>query len=636
MSVAILTATLLTASAKNDDPTLMTVNGKKVSLSEFEYLYNKNNSQQLQPRTLDEYVDMFVTYKLKVADAEAAGIDTTQAFINEYNGYRDELARPYLRKASVEDSLVNEAYSWMKEDIDVSHIMVRRGNNPASVASQKALLDSLRTEIINGADFGAIADAYSIDQAAKRNHGHMGWMCANRYPYSFEKVAYNLEIGELSPVMETPFGYHIIKLHARRPARGTVLTQHILKLVPQGSSDEVDAKAKAQIDSIYNVLKGGADFSEVAKVESQDGSARNGGKLPWFGTGEMVPEFEEVAFSIADGAISEPFKTRFGYHIVRRIESKGIKPLEEARAEIINAMSRDERGSMAEDIRLAELKVEHGSVVVESTYKMIKDAIEANNGLDSTLIDTYRGSVLPIIKVDGNEVALSDVIRELARTRLPQNLSRSIETLERCVNNLLDKTTLECEKDCLAEKYPEFRNLTNEYRDGMLLFEISNRNVWDRASKDKEGLEKYFRENQSKYTWSAPKYKGFVIHTTGDSIRSAVAKFLEENKPMSDSVSKVLRAEFGKDVKIERLVVAKGENAIVDYVAFGGAEPELSGKWNGYITYLGHTIAAPEEASDVRSQVTSDYQAYLESVWVDNLRSKYSWEVNKKVLKKVK
>lgn len=636
LSVALLAGTLLTATAKNDDPTLMTINGKKVSLSEFEYLYKKNNSQQLHPQTLDEYVDMFVTYKLKVADAEAAGIDTTQAFINEYNGYRDELARPYLRDASVEDSLINVSYERMKEDVDVSHVMVRFSNDPEIATRQKTLLDSLRTEILNGADFGAIADKYSIDPGVKHNHGHMGWMSANRYPYSFETMAYSLKEGEISPIVATPFGFHIIKLHARRPSRGEVLVQHILKLIPQGAPEAVAAKKQAEADSIYALLKSGADFDELAKAESEDGSARNGGMLQWFGTGQMVPEFETVAFELEKGGISEPFKTRFGIHVIRKVDSRGIKPLEEARKEILSMMNRDERGTMADEVRLAQLKQEHGSRIVASTYNKVKSAIEANNGLDSALIKSFIDSRQTIVNVGGEDVALSEVMKKLNRTRLPQNLQEALGSLERVTEVVLDEATLNCEKDCLRDKYPEYRNLTNEYRDGMLLFEISNRNVWDRASKDKEGLEEYFQNNKSQYTWTAPKYKGVIIHATSDSMATVVNAYLASNVIAADSVARVLRDEFGKEVKVERVVAAKGENAIVDNVAFGGEKPKLRGKWQSYTTYMGKVIEAPEEASDVRGQVTSDYQTYLETIWVKDLREKYPWKVNKKVLKKIK
>lgn len=639
LTAAALVATLVaTAAKKGDDPTLMTVAGKDVKLSEFEYLYKKNNSQQLQPQTIDEYVDMFVTYKLKVADAEAAGIDTTAAFIKEFSGYRDELARPYLRDAAVEDSIIAATYRNMQEEVDVSHVMVALERTPEKIAAKRAFLDSLRTEIVAGrADFAAVADQYSIDPAVKRNHGHMGYIVPNRYPYSFEEAAYGTAVGEISPVITTPFGYHIVKVNGRRPARGTVLAQHILKLVPRDAAPEVAAAKQAQMDSIYTLLKSGADFSDMASRESEDpGSARKGGMLPWFGPGEMVPEFETVAFSLADDSISKPFATSYGIHIIHRLDGRGVQPLDQARQEIIGAMSRDDRGTMADRRRYEELRKMYNAQIVESTRNLVIDAIKANNGIDSAFVAKYVTDNTPIVIVAGKATPVSQLFDGMRRNKRRQALEPAIETFNHLVDNLLRDVTLDHEKTQLENRYPDFRNLSNEYRDGMLLFEISNRNVWDRASQDKEGLQRFFQANRDRYKWDAPKYKGFVIYTDGDSINAAVKSFLAEKKPQADSVARELRAEFGRGVKIERVIVANGENPVIDHVAFGGAAPELKGKWNGYVVYEGKLLDAPEEAADVRGQVTSDYQAELEKEWVKELRSKYKWKVNNKILKRVK
>lgn len=639
LTAAALVATLVaTAAKKGDDPTLMTVAGKDVKLSEFEYLYKKNNSQQLQPQTIDEYVDMFVTYKLKVADAEAAGIDTTAAFIKEFSGYRDELARPYLRDAAVEDSIIAATYRNMQEEVDVSHVMVALERTPEKIAAKRAFLDSLRTEIVAGrADFAAVADQYSIDPAVKRNHGHMGYIVPNRYPYSFEEAAYGTAVGEISPVITTPFGYHIVKVNGRRPARGTVLAQHILKLVPRDAAPEVAAAKQAQMDSIYTLLKSGADFSDMASRESEDpGSARKGGMLPWFGPGEMVPEFETVAFLLADDSISKPFATSYGIHIIHRLDGRGVQPLDQARQEIIGAMSRDDRGTMADRRRYEELRKMYNAQIVESTRNLVIDAIKANNGIDSAFVAKYVTDNTPIVIVAGKATPVSQLFDGMRRNKRRQALEPAIETFNHLVDNLLRDVTLDHEKTQLENRYPDFRNLSNEYRDGMLLFEISNRNVWDRASQDKEGLQRFFQANRDRYKWDAPKYKGFVIYTDGDSINAAVKSFLAEKKPQADSVARELRAEFGRGVKIERVIVANGENPVIDHVAFGGAAPELKGKWNGYVVYEGKLLDAPEEAADVRGQVTSDYQAELEKEWVKELRSKYKWKVNNKILKRVK
>ncbi|MDE6126712.1 MAG: peptidyl-prolyl cis-trans isomerase, partial [Muribaculaceae bacterium] len=251
LSLALAAAAVSAASAKGPkDPELMTVGGTPVKLSEFEYLYNKNNSQQLQPQTVDEYLGMFVTYKQKVAAAREAGIDKTQAFQNEFDGYRRDLSEPYLKDQAVEDSLLRAEYERMKTERDVSHIMIALGDNPAAETRQKALLDSIRTAILGGSDFAELARKFSIDRSVTRNGGHMGYITAARFPYTFEDAAYNTEVGGISPVIRTPFGFHIVKVNGERPAQGQVLVEHILKLT-QGMDPQAAAAQKARIDSIY-------------------------------------------------------------------------------------------------------------------------------------------------------------------------------------------------------------------------------------------------------------------------------------------------------------------------------------------------------------------------------------------------
>lgn len=635
VSVALITATLFSASAKKNDPVLMTVNGKDVHLSEFQYLYNKNNNQQVQQQTLDEYVDMFVTYKLKVADAEAAGIDTTMSFIREFNGYRNELARPYLTDANMRDSLIQVAYNHMLEDVDVSHIMMPYTGNYDSDKRYKEQLDSIRTAIINGASFEDAAVKHSIDRSAPQNKGRMGYIIAGKFPYAWEDAAYNTPVGEISPVIQSPFGYHIVKVHGRRPNQGKVLVQHILKLT-HGKSPEEALKQKSRIDSIYQLVKNGADFTQIATVESEDpGSAREGGKLRWFGVGEMVKPFEEASYALAVGEISEPIQTNYGYHIIKKLGSKGTPSFDEAKNDLINAIENDERNNMGEIKKLNSLKNEHKAHIIQSSFDEIKKALEANGGFDSTFIKNYADSKLPVIKVGKKSVPLSVVIAQLPFT-MPLNAQSGYTYIYSNTSSVLDKETLAYEAEQLDKKYPEFRNLLNEYRDGMLLFEISNRNVWDKAAKDKEGLEAYFQANKHNYTWESPKYKGVVIFAINDSLCNEVDNFLKANPVSNDSVAQVLRKQFNRDIKVERVIAAKGENAIIDHIAFNGEKPAPKGKWVAYTTYNGRLISTPEESTDVRGPVTSDFQSQLEKEWVKSLREKYPVKINKKVLKKVK
>lgn len=636
LSLALVLASVAVVQAKGSkDPELMTINGKAVTLGEFEYLYHKNNSQQLAPQTIDEYLDMFVTYKQKVADAESEGIDNTEAFKNEFDGYRRELAEPYLRNKEMEDSIIRAVYSHMQEDVDVSHIMLASKGPGIDAEAQKHTLDSIRTAILNGADFAALARQYSIDRAARKNGGRMGFIPVGRLPYTFEDAAYNTKAGEISPVVETPFGFHIVKVNARRPARGQVLAQHILKLT-QGLSEEDAAKKKAEIDSIGALLAAGADFEEIAKKESEDpGSQRNGGRLNWFGAGQMVPEFEEAAFSLQNGEVSAPFKTSYGYHIVKRLDWKPVDSFETMEPMIKNVIQRDERGQMPRKRKIAELRCKFKAGVNAANLALVKNEIVKNGGLDSALIEKYLVSEMEVASMGKQKILLSEVVSEIGAP-LAGTPERQAAQFEERVNLSLDNAVTEAERQDLAVNNADYRNLLNEYRDGMLLFEVSDRKVWTKAKQDKEGLENYFRTHRDKYKWEKPKFKSYVVFATSDSIMQLAKGYLESTDMPGDSLATDLRKKFGKDVKIEKVIAAQGENNITDYLGFGAEKPEAKGKWAWYFPYRGKILNAPEEAADVRGAVTGDYQGELEEAWVAGLKQKFPAKINKKTLKKAK
>jgi peptidyl-prolyl cis-trans isomerase SurA len=636
LSLALVLASVAVVQAKGSkDPELMTINGKAVTLGEFEYLYHKNNSQQLAPQTIDEYLDMFVTYKQKVADAESEGIDNTEAFKNEFDGYRRELAEPYLRNKEMEDSIIRAVYSHMQEDVDVSHIMLASKGPGIDADAQKHTLDSIRTAILNGADFAALARQYSIDRAARKNGGRMGFIPVGRLPYTFEDAAYNTKAGEISPVVETPFGFHIVKVNARRPARGQVLAQHILKLT-QGLSEEDAAKKKAEIDSIGALLAAGADFEEIAKKESEDpGSQRNGGRLNWFGAGQMVPEFEEAAFSLQNGEVSAPFKTSYGYHIVKRLDWKPVDSFETMEPMIKNVIQRDERGQMPRKRKISELRRKFKAGVNAANLALVKNEIVKNGGLDSALIEKYIVSEMEVASMGKQKILLSEVVSEIGAP-LAGTPERQAAQFEERVNLSLDNAVTEAERQDLAVNNADYRNLLNEYRDGMLLFEVSDRKVWTKAKQDKEGLENYFRTHRDKYKWEKPKFKSYVVFATSDSIMQLAKGYLESTDMPGDSLATDLRKKFGKDVKIEKVIAAQGENNITDYLGFGAEKPEAKGKWAWYFPYRGKILNAPEEAADVRGAVTGDYQGELEEAWVAGLKQKFPAKINKKTLKKAK
>lgn len=636
LSLALVLGSVALVSAKGaDDPVLMTVGGKPVTLSEFEYLYHKNNAQQTTPQAIEEYLQLFIPYRQKVAAAEELGLDKSESFEKEFVTYRNDLSAPYLTDQAVEDSILHAQYDRMKEEVDVSHIMIFFQSPDMSMDSKKQLMDSLHRCLDNGEVFDSLAVHFSQDRGSAPKGGRMGFIQANRFPAAFEDAAYTVPVGHYSDVISTPVGYHIVKVNARRPARGQVLAEHILRLTRGKSAEEAQAQ-KAYIDSLYQlVTAGGADFEAVAAANSEDpGSAAQGGKLPWFGVGQMVPEFEATAFSLANGEISQPFATSYGYHIVKRLDHRDLDSFDNVKANIKNVISRDERGQLPMKRRMEQLRKQFGAKVDAKALAKVHDQLK--NGADSALLAQFKSSDLVVAKIGKQKITLGQVMAQQLPNGLSGHPKHQIFQLDQAVEEAVNQAAVELMREDLMKTNPDYRNLVNEYRDGMLMFEIQDRNVWTKAKEDKEGLEAYFKANRDKYKWDAPRFKSRIIFATSDSVMNEIQNYLKNNQVAPDSLATVLKKQFGRDVKIERVLAAKGENAITDYLGFNGEKPASNGRWVAYTAFQPKVIGQPEEAIDVRGTVISDYQDYLLEQWLKELNEKYPAKVNQKVLKMAK
>ena len=634
VGVALVAGCFVAFAASKKDPVLMKVNGKPVTLSEFEYMYHKNNQQQVAQQPLEKYVDMFTTYKLKVADAEAAGIDTTQAFIKEYEGYRNELAMPYLRDTVAEENMRKMLYERMKTNVLASHIMLPMGKTAEENATNKARLDSLRSCILAGQPFDSLAIKYSVDRSALQNGGSMGYVSVGRFPYQFEDACYNTPVGTVSEPFTTDFGWHIVKTFDVRPDEGEVLVEHILKLYPRNATAEQKAEVKHVMDSIYSVVKGGAEFEKVAMKESEDpGSAKQGGKLPYFGHGRMVPQFDEVSFKLAKGEISEPFETQYGIHIVKKLDTRSVGDYASVRDQLTGLVGM--RGNIAVDSKIEQLLKQYKLSENDKLIKRLKAEVTLPDSLDDKFIDKYLNSNEQLFTLAGNKYPLSELISRMGR---PGRMTgeQAYRFIDARLKDTEREVVLEYEKQQLEKNNKDFGNLVREYRDGMLLFEVSNRNVWQKAQTDTEGLKAYFEAHRSEYKWDAPKYKGYLVETTGDSITRIAKQRIAELG--SDTIVTALRKELGKNLKVVRVLAAKGENAKVDSEMFGGEKvvAKEKDKYKDYFVFGGKLVAKPEEVGDVRGQVVADYQSYLEKQWDAELHKKYPVEIDKKVLKQVK
>lgn len=614
---------------KAQDEVLMTINGEPITKSEFEYIYNKNNSDNaIDKKTLDEYVELFVNFKLKVAEAKAQGLDTTKTFKRELNGYRKQLAKPYLTDAELEDALFQEAYSHFSEDCEVSHILIKTEGDDTLTSYNKAL--EVIARLNAGEDFGKVADETSADQSVARNHGYLGWFTALQLVWPFEKAMYDLPLNQISTPIKSDYGYHVIKVHNRRPAWGQVNARHIMKVCSESMTPDMQNKKYQEMVEIKKRLDAGEDFATLAKEVSDDkASAQKGGDLGWFGIGRMVREFEVATYALNAGETSEIIKTRFGYHIINLKEKRGVEPFEKKKADIQRMMQYDSRSTAAKTSFINKLKKEYNFQI--NNNEVIKAKVLAVQYADND-------SLLKIKAVEHDGALITFADQQITTSELVSYyvMTKAMGTdMDTKIDQIAEMKLMQYEDSQLENKYTDFANLMKEYHDGILLFEVSNHEVWEKAIKDKKGLEKYFKQNRKNYTWSEPRYRGFVVKCKDEATAKRLNKEIKRMNP--DSVVNYVRTKVNNDsitfATIERGLWKQGENSHVDLTQFKqtNTQTEVNEKLPIVIT-IGKKLKKPETYIDVRGTITADYQNHLEKLWIENLRNKYTVEINQEVL----
>lgn len=623
-----------------NDPTLMIINGKPVKKSEFEYIYNKNNSNNsLDKKTLTEYVDLFVNFKLKVEEAKAQGLDTTKAFVTELAGYRSQLTTPYLTDSKVDDGVLQEAYNRMKEDVEVSHILIRTTPN-ASPADTLAAFKKIMAiaKRIEKEDFAKVAKELSEDESAKDNSGYIGWISAFRTVYPFETMAYNTKVGTISKPVRSSFGYHLIKVINRRQSPGEIFVSHIMQFTEK-DNDIKNKAAKQRIDSIYSRIQAGDDFAKLATAHSDDkGSSVKNGELPWFGTGRMIPEFESAAFALKNiGDISTPIQSSYGWHIIKMLDKRGIASFDNLKEDIQSKVKRDERAQLGQKSFIAKLKSEYNYKVNAEAIADYYKLLENKSLTDSTFQLATAQLSKPIISFATKTLTQADFNQFLKANTYTDKSTPATIINEKAVT-FGEKELLAYEDKQLENKYEDFRFLMQEYHDGILLFEVSNNQVWDKASKDTAGLATYFKQNTADYKWEKPHYKGRLILCKDKNTFKLAKKLVK--KIATDSIDKYLTTRLNDSiqyVKVEKNLFVQGDNKLVDNLAFKTKTAIEPNKDYPYAFVVGKLLKSlPENYTDVRGLVTADYQEYLEKQWITELRKKYKVEIDTKVLNLVK
>lgn len=630
-----------------DERVLFTIGGDKVTVNEFEYVYNKNNinnQSDYSEKSLRDYLALYENFRLKVKAAEAMRLDTVSSLKSELEGYRKQLAKSYLTDREISDKLIEEAYQRSLIEVNASHILVRCDENANPVDSLAAYrkIMALRKRIEKGESFEKVAREASEDPSAKTNDGNIGWFSVFGTIYPFESAVYNLKPGELSaqPV-RTEFGYHLVRLNNTRAARGQIRTAHLLIRFPDNATQADKDSAKAKINRIAQDIKSGkTTFEEAVRTFSDDKGTRvKGGELQWFGTGtsiKMVPEFEDAAFGLEkDGDISAPVQTQFGWHIIKRLERRDLQQFNEVKADFKKRVERDARSQVARNILIDRIKRENSftefpNVKVDFFAKVDTTVSKGNWKAGENL---RTGQIL--FTLAGNKYTqeqLADFIEKNAKRR---NDKAKDALLAEYYENFVVTKCLEYEESVLELKKPEFKNLMREYRDGILLFELMDKQVWTKAVKDSVGLEEFRQKNAQKYMWG-PRAEAVIFNCTDEKICNNAFKMAQKKNTL-DAIKAKLNKE-GSNSKVSTIEgkYEKGQYDVVDNTGWKvGYTPVQKLNDNSYRFVWVKRVADPEPKSlkEAKGYIVSDYQEYLEKSWLQQLRATYPIQVNQDVLR---
>mgnify|MGYP001291948106 CR=1 FL=1 len=640
--ISLLTVSLTgVASSQVLNQVALTINKKPITLAEFNYLFSKNRDVKaaVDSAQVADYVSLFVNYKLKVEDALGQKFDTASSFKTELAGYRKQLAAPYLTDTTVDRIVMQEAYSHMLFDVRASHILIPLKADATSadtlVAYNKAM--EVRKLVMANRPFDSLAIAYSGDPSAKHNGGDLGFFTAFRMVYPFEEAAYKLKVGEVSPPVRTRFGYHLIKVTDKRPARGEVKVAHIMMLVPNNATTLDWSNARSRIDVIRDSVMHGSDFAQMAAKYSDDkATAKSGGEVAPFGIGRVIPVFEDAAFSLTVvGEVSQPVRSPYGWHIIKLIEKYPIPSFGDVRQKIKDGITRDERNGAGRDAFVKKLKSGYG-------YKdYIKNALAVVNLIDSSFAkgnwstQSAQRMAKPVFSFNRQKFTQYQFAQYLAAHEGKMPVDKMLFTNE-MMNAMAADTLLAYESSTLEAKYPTFRFLMNEYHDGMLLFDISTQKVWNKASTDTVGLQQFYMENRGNYVQPLLEHAAIAVYA--DSLSAFRAKHAVDSIGFANLVVDSLKQVLNRSIKPtnfasgwyqpqDHLLLSKlPQKQGVYVVADKNASPVLVVVEGTKQNYL-------PELSEVKGIVTSDYQEKLDLDWIKQLRIKYLIDINWAVLK---
>jgi peptidyl-prolyl cis-trans isomerase SurA len=619
----------------NAQEVLFTVGNQSITTEEFKAVYEKNKGvgAALDPKTPEEYLELYINFKLKIAEAYEQQRDTATEFKNEFGGYRAQLAKPYLSDQGAEDELVNQAFSRMQEEVRAAHIMIALEANALPSDTLKAyrqLLD-LRKSILSGkTKFENAARETSADTWSAKNGGDLGYFTAFNMVYPFESAAYELEVGDLSMPVRSQYGYHLVKLLDRRSASGIVRVRHIFFASNGKSSLQEQQRAERSANEIYTRLEGGEDFISLLEF-SEDRKTKDAmGELPEFGINKMMPAFEEAAFSLeAPGDYSAPVETSIGWHVIQLIEKKPLVSFEELQSELKKKVKRDTRSRVGATRFMKRLKSEYDFAIDERWLGRTMNLVDKNAfGTGTWEIPTLSRD--RVVATFANEkIYQSEVLEFWAKNQNQSSEAVRVEFLRVLFNAYSNDRMIAYEDGQLESKHADFRNLVREYKEGILLFDLTQEAVWNKAAQDSAGIANHYELIKEDYRWEDRVQATYWV-TTDEKLAKKIAKWTAKNKV--DKVKELLENEDALSVAIQNGTYEKDDNSVIvavwqqDSGTFGPIELD-----NGSfaVVQIDEFIpSAPKALNEIKGLVIASYQDTLEKEWVNALKLKFEVNVN--------
>lgn len=520
-------------SSSTPQPVLMTLGTHEVPASEFAYVYKKNNSTAPDAgskTSVQEYLNLYTNFKLKVLEAEAKGLDTTQAFKRELDGYKQQLAQPYLTEKSVTDQLVREAYEHMQKEVNASHILIRvtPEADPKDTLAAYNKIVALRQRVSGGEDFDKVARETSEDPSARENGGRLGYFTALQMVYPFEAAAYKTPVGQVSQPIRTRFGYHIIKVNDVRQAQGEIKVAHLMIRATPGMPKADSVMAKKKVDELYSRLQKGENWEKlVAQFSEDQGSAANAGELPPFGTGRMIPSFEEASFKLqTPGQLAGPVQTPYGWHIIKLIEKQPVPTFEQSEAGLKQKVAKDSRSELNRTAFIKRVRTENRFTEMAPVKELLLAQADTSLTAGRFKTEAYLAKLsnvpaakskkstvagaTPVFTIGAKPYTVKDYADYVAQRQQARPGTSPAYAAQLLYDQFVDQSLMDYERANLETKHEDYRMLVKEYRDGILLFQLMDEKVWSKAIEDTVGLQKYFTDNQAKYQWE-PRVQATVV-----------------------------------------------------------------------------------------------------------------------------